>query len=392
MNVIDVLIVLFLIGSLIRGYSLGLLRQAGSTLGFIIGLVAGSWVGSFLISHESTLLVKALTGLIAALGGGLLCMTVGELLGQQIKAKLTQNHPLDSFDGALGSVMGVVTTLLGIWLIASILVLGPAGGLQQALKNSRILTTLDANLPPATSLLSSLNKLIDPNGFPQVFSGLEPSPDTSTVNLPALGSFGPIVQASEPSVVKVEGTGCGGIVEGSGFVATSDDIVTNAHVVAGVSSPKVIDTNGVIHNTRVVWFDPNVDLAVLRVSGINAKPLQVDSTEQPTNTPGVVLGYPGGGGFNAQPAAVIEHFTALGRNIYGQGSTARDVYSLKAHIIPGNSGGPLIGSNGEVLGIVFATSTSYNNVGYALTGHQVAGELATAEQSNTTYSTGACSE
>jgi len=391
MNVVDVLIILFLIGSLVRGYSLGLLRQAGSTFGFIIGLVAGSWVGSLLISHESTLLAKALTGLIAALGGGLLCMSAGELLGQQVKSKLIQNHPLDSFDGVLGSVMGVATTLLGIWLIASILVLGPVGGLQQALKNSRILSTLDTKLPPATTLLSSLNKLIDPNGFPQVFSGLEPSPNTA-VDLPALGSFGPIVQASEASVVKVEGTGCGGIVEGSGFIAAPGDIVTNAHVVAGVSSPKVIDTNGVIHNTRVVWFDPNVDLAVLRVSGINAKTLEVDSTEQPTNTPGVVLGYPGGGGFNAQPAAVIEHFTALGRNIYGQGSTSRDVYSLKAHIIPGNSGGPLIGSNGEVLGIVFATSTSYNNVGYALTGHQVASELATAERSNTTYSTGACSE
>jgi S1-C subfamily serine protease len=128
------------------------------------------------------------------------------------------------------------------------------------------------------------------------------------------------------------------------------------------------------------------------VNGLSGAPLKIDSAEQPTNTPGVVLGFPGGGSFNAQPAAVIEHFTALGRNIYGQGNTARDVYSLKAHIIPGNSGGPLLNNQGDVLGIVFATSTTYNNVGYALTGHQVAGEIATAEQSNTTYSTGACSE
>jgi S1-C subfamily serine protease len=174
-------------------------------------------------------------------------------------------------------------------------------------------------------------------------------------------------------------------------VIKEDEIATNAHVVAGVKSPKVVDSNG-IHNTRVVWFDPDVDLAVLQVSNLAGKPLAVNSSEQGGNTPGVVLGYPGGGDFNAQPAAIIDHFTALGRNIYGQGATTRDVYSLKAQIIPGNSGGPLIGSDGQVLGIVFATSTTYNDVGYALTGHQVAGELATAERSNSTVGTGSCSE
>jgi len=342
------------------------------------------------MSYESSTLSKALTGLVATLLGGLLLLSTGETIGTLIKQKLNHTRILDSFDGFMGSAMGAITVLLGVWLLASILVLGPVGGLQQAVKNSRILSSLDTKLPPATSLLSSLNKLIDPNGFPQVFSGLEPSPNAN-VNLPALGSFGPIVQADEGSVVKVEGTGCGGIVEGSGFVATSKDVVTNAHVVAGVASPKVIEGN-TVHSTRVVWFDPNVDLAILRVNGLTGAPLTIDSNEETSNKPGVVLGYPGGGSFDVQPAAIIEHFTALGRNIYGQGSTSRDVYSLKAHIIPGNSGGPMIGSNGHVLGIVFATSTTYNDVGYALTGHQVAGEIATAVQSNTTYSTGACSE
>jgi S1-C subfamily serine protease len=168
-------------------------------------------------------------------------------------------------------------------------------------------------------------------------------------------------------------------------------VVTNAHVIAGVASPKVL-ADGTVHNTHVIWFDPDVDLAILQVNGLTGKALQIDATDAPSNTPGVVLGYPGGGDFNAQPAAIIDRFTALGRNIYGQGATSRDVYSLKAHIIPGNSGGPLIGTDGNALGIVFATSTTYNDVGYALTGHQVASELSTAEKSNTIYSTGACSE
>lgn len=390
MNVVDVVIVLFAISSLARGYRIGLVRQAGSTIGFVIGLFIGSWLGSILVGYESSDLARSLTGLSAVLFGGFMFMSIGEVASLRLKTKLGRNRSLNKFDESFGSVMAVATVLFAIWLGASILVLGPPSGFQQALKSSHILSALNNRLPPATKVLSSLNRLIDPNGFPQVFRGLEPNP-SGTADVPSLGSFDPVVKAARASVVKVAGTGCGGIVEGSGFVIKGGEIVTNAHVVAGVRAPKVIDSNG-IHNTRVVWFDPDVDLAVLRASNLAGKPLRITGAEQAGNTPGVVLGYPGGGDFNAQPAAIIDHFTALGRNIYGHGTTTRDVYSLKAHIIPGNSGGPLVGADGTVLGIVFATSTTYNDVGYALTGHQVAGELATAERSNTTYSTGSCSE
>lgn len=390
MNTIDILIILFGISSLIRGYRIGLIRQAGSTIGFVFGLFAGSWFGSFLITHESGSLNKSLTGLLTALIGSFLFMSVGEIAGLQLKQKLPHRGAVDRFDGALGSVMAVATLLFAIWLAAAILVLGPPGGFQQELKNSRVIATLDSHLPPATRILGSLNKLIDPNGFPQVFRGLEPNP-SGGAKVPSLGSLNGVVQATQASVVKVEGTGCGGIVEGSGFVVTKNEIATNAHVVAGVASPKVIDGRG-IHDTRVVWFDPDVDLAILQVNGLAGKPLTLDTTEQPSNTPGVVLGYPGGGDFDAEPAAVIDHFLAYGRNIYGQGTTARDIYSIQAKVIPGNSGGPLVGTDGKVMGIVFATSTTYNDVGYALTGHQVYSELANAEQSTTTHNTGSCSE
>jgi len=390
MNVVDVLIILFIIGSLLRGFRIGLVRQAGSTIGFLAGLFLGSWIGNVIIARENGSLNKSLTSLLVLLACSFTLMTIGEILGVRLKQRLRAHGPFSTFDDSLGSLMAVATTLLAVWLAAAILVLGPANGLQQALKNSRILGVLDTHLPPAVQVLSSLNKLINPNGFPEVFRGLEPSPGHTTI--PDLGSLTGIVRQTEPSIVKVEGTGCGGIVEGSGFVVASHLIATNAHVVAGVSSPKVVDDNG-IHNTEVIWFDPDVDLAVLRVDGkLAGKPLSVNAAEQASNTPGVVLGYPGGGNFNAQAAAVIDHFTAYGRNIYGQGTTVRDIYSVQAKIIPGNSGGPLIGTDGRVLGIVFATSTTYNDVGYALTGHQVASELTQAEHSTTTHSTGACSE
>lgn len=389
MNIVDLLIVLFALSSLARGYYIGLVRQAASTVGFVVGLFLGSQLANVFIGQISGSLNKSLASLGIVLGTSLVLMTLGEILGAKLKKTLT-NPRIDNFDGVLGSAMSVVTLLLGVWLAASILVLGPASGLQQELKNSRIIAALNRTLPPATKLLSTLNKLIDPNGFPQVFSGLEPSPNTSTA-LPSLGSFDTAVNATKASVVKVEGAGCGGIVEGSGFVVTPNEIATNAHVVAGVRQPKVIDANGV-HNTAVMWFDPNLDLAVLKVGNLAGKPLALNATEQANNTPGVVLGYPGGGNLNAQAASIMERFTAVGRNIYGSGASAREIYSLQAHVIPGNSGGPLIGADGSVLGIVFATSTAYNNVGYALTGHQVSSELAQAERSTSTYTTGACSE
>lgn len=390
MNIIDVFIVILAGLSLARGSRIGLVRQAGSTAGFVGGLFVGSWASGLLTPHLQTSGSQSLASLLMILAGGLIFMSVGEGIGLSLKQGFHENRVIDAADQSFGAVMAVATVLLGCWLAASVLILGPSGNLQQDVKGSRIVGWLDSKLPPATKILSSLNTLIDPNSFPQVFSGLEPSPDTST-SLPSLSSLNAAVQADQASVVKVEGTGCGGIVEGSGFVVKDDEIVTNAHVIAGVAEPKVLDGNGV-HSSRVIWFDPDMDVAVLQVKNLAGKPLNLRDTQENRGVAGAVLGYPGGGDFNVQPASIIDRFMASGRNIYGQGVTVREIYSVQSHIIPGNSGGPLVATDGSVLGIVFATSTTYNNVGYVLTGHQVAHELATAEQSNTTYGTGSCSQ
>jgi S1-C subfamily serine protease len=390
MNIIDVLIVILAGLSIARGNRIGLVRQAGSTIGFIAGLFIGSWASGLVTAHLGTTGSQSLASLVCVVVGGLLFMSVGETIGIELKRGLLRNNVLDGLDRGLGMIVAIATVVVGCWLAASVLILGPSGGLQQDIKGSRIVGLLDSKLPPATKILSSLNTLIDPNSFPQVFSGLEPSPATLS-KLPTVSSLTPAVRADQASVVKVEGTGCGGIVEGSGFVVRKDEIVTNAHVVAGVKAPKVLDANG-IHDARVIWFDSNVDVAVLQVSNLAGKPLTIRDTQESNGVQGAVLGYPGGGDFNVQPAAIIARFMASGRNIYGQSITIREIYSIHAKVIPGNSGGPLIATDGSVLGIVFATSTTYNNVGYVLTGHQVAHELATAEQSNTTYDTGTCSQ
>ena len=105
-----------------------------------------------------------------------------------------------------------------------------------------------------------------------------------------------------------------------------------------------------------------------------------------------VLGYPGGGNFKADPAAIIDAFAAEGRNIYNQGSATREIYSMKADIISGNSGGPLIDKEGQVIGVVFAHSVTYQHVGYALTMPDVIKELGAAKAANTVTGTGTCAQ
>lgn len=387
-NVVDILIIIFLLTSVYRGKEVGLVRQLASTLGFFGGLGIGALLEPYTVHLVHSQLSRALVTIATTLGAAFIFLSIGEYLGILIKTKFYA-RPLNKIDNALGSGLAVISMLVGVWLSASIAVSLPSPGLQSEIRGSRIVSWLDRSLPPAPNIIADLGRLIDPNGFPQVFTGNEPSP--SNVNLPSLGSLAGAVQKDQASVVKIEGQGCGGIVEGSGFIISNDLVATNAHVVAGIDTPYVQDSNGT-HRATAVWFDPNLDFAVLRVSNLAGTPLALNTTTADQGTPGAVLGYPGGGAFTAKVAAVMEEFTATGRNIYGQGQTNRDVYELKADVIPGNSGGPLVATDGSVIGVVFAESTEYNHVGYALTMPQVVHEINQAKASNSPVTTGSCAE
>lgn len=388
MQLIDIFIILLALSSAYRGYQIGFVRQAFSTVGFIGGLFAGSALSNFVFSHFAISINKSLVSLITILLASFILMAVGEIAGIRLQAKFT-NRVAHSIDGVFGSVMSLVTLVITVWLAAALLLLAPAGPLQQAARDSRIISAINRNLPPANRFLSALNKFIDPNGFPQVFTGREPSPE-ATNQLPPDSAFAGVLAKARPAIVKIEGYGCGGIVEGSGWVAGNGRIVTNAHVVAGVHNPKVLDETGT-HNATVVLFDKNNDLAILSTSTATAPlPISYDTLGKGTGV--LVAGYPGGGDFSAQTAAIIDHFIALGRDIYGQGTTERTVYSLQAHVVQGNSGGPVINQAGQVVGIVFATSTTYNNVGYALTTAQVKGELQRVASYAQPVATGQCSQ
>jgi S1-C subfamily serine protease len=388
-SIVDLLIILFVVTSLVRGRDIGFVRQFFSTFGFFAGLLVGALLQPFTTGLVDTELNKAFVTITTTLGTALAVMSLGEYVGLRLKHRI-QFNSLNKADNTLGSVLAAVTLLLVIWLSANIFASLPASNLQAAISNSKIVSALSDHLPPAPGVIARLGKLIDPNGFPQVFTGKEPAPNSTNVT-PSLAGFDPAIAATKDSVVKIEGQGCGGIVDGSGFVVGNGLVVTNAHVVAGISNPFIKDANGT-HRAVAIWFDPDLDFAVLKTNDLAGKALSFNTTTATNGSRAAVLGYPGGGPFDVESAVVLDHFIASGRNIYGQGVTEREIYEVKSHIIPGNSGGPLINQAGEVVGVVFAQSTTYQNVGYTLTAKKALAEVTTAKQRNTEVSTASCAE
>ncbi len=392
MNFVDLIIILFFISALVRGVELGLVRQACSTVGILTGLFAGVFIQGKIIHWAHTPPSKAALALGVIIGTIALFSALGELAGAYLKRHIEQFQigAVNKLDHGIGALVSGATLLLAVWLGATIFSNVPSPGLERQLKGSVVIATLNKNLPPAPELVSRLGHLIDPNGFPNVFTGLEPTIDTSRP-LPSMGDLDPAVQKARASVVRIEGRGCGGISNGSGFVADSGLVITNAHVIAGVEQPYIIDAGG-RHRAEIIGFNPDLDVAVLRASNLAGAPLVIRGGLAEKGTPAAILGYPGGGEFTVGPAVIVDAFKAIGRNIYNQGQTTREVYSIKGTVEPGNSGGPLIDKNGDVIGLIFAESTTYDDVGYALTMDAVASELDQATSRNMREGSGNCAQ
>jgi S1-C subfamily serine protease len=388
MNLVDIVIILCAIAAIDRGLREGLLQHGLSLVGFFLGLFAGSFMARHLVTLVHTTLSRTLLALFLTVGTAIVLSSLGEIAGTRLR-EVAHRIKLSKPDKALGAVLEIVSVLVISWLSASVLTSIPTNPVSHAIRTSAIIKTMDAHLPAAPNVIAGIEHLIDPNGFPKVFVGNEPSlapvnPATTTETRAALAKDG-------DSTVKIEGNGCGGIVEGSGFVAENDLVITNAHVVAGIANPVVIDKNGT-HRATPVLFDPNLDLAILRTSNLAGTPLPISSDLQNRGTTSVALGYPGGGSLTAVPAGILGDTHALGRNIYNEGLTNRDIYQLSADIEPGNSGGPLVLPNGTVVGVIFAKSTTDQNVGYALTSPPVVSDLHKVTANSSAVSTGTCAE
>jgi S1-C subfamily serine protease len=225
----------------------------------------------------------------------------------------------------------------------------------------------------SASWFRSFSSVLGRSGFPQVFGPFTqetianvPAPDPAVLKQSA-------VESAEQSIVKIVGDApsCGKQIEGSGFVFSPNHVMTNAHVVGGVSSPTVqIGGVGQYYRARVVLYDPETDISVLYVPGLRATPLRFD-TDGRAEDDAVVAGFPEDGPFSAVAARIRQEMDAQGQDIYDQNTVTRDIFSLYSTVLQGNSGGPLLSPTGEVYGVVFAKSLQDASTGYALTADQV---------------------
>jgi S1-C subfamily serine protease len=386
MNLVDLVILLLVLLGLKRGLRLGFLSLVLSAGGFILGLYLGSLLASFLGGGIADAVGRVLAAVTLSLVTGFLLAEVGETIAVSA-ANYLERFRLRKVDKAFGALFEIGFVLIVVWLLASTLANVQAGSIGRQVRASSIISTLNDKLPPAPDLLSDLESIVDANGFPRAFIGNEPFRG-SVANTTPLSNE--VVSTAQKSVVMIEGRGCGGIIEGSGFVANTDIVMTNAHVAAGVSRPKVIRPDGTSLNATPIYFNPNLDIALLRVNDLNMPVLPITADLLPNGTSVAVMGHPGGGPLRISSGVLLENIKAVGRDIYDRGIVTRDIYEVQALIESGNSGGPMIDGQGRVIGIVFAKSVSNDNVGYAIRGDEVASLLERYSGSQTSVATGRC--
>lgn len=324
------------------GLATGFLRGALSLAGFALGAYLGARAAPGLLGDASAY-VPVVT-LAGALVGGALMRGVAELVARILRTSVGVIPGFRTLDSLAGLVFGLAAGVLLCWAVGAVLLYLPGqSDLRRSVQRSTILSHLNDQFPPER-LLEELER-VDPLG---VFLGppaIVPPPDAS------LRADPDVVRASR-SVLRITGIACGLGVEGSGWVAGPGLVVTNAHVVAGVSRPRVDLPGGAAYVSTVVHFDAANDLAILRVPGLGAPPLQLADPDRSTAV--ALVGYPENGPLQRTPGRLGGTRKILSRDAYGKGPIRREVTTIRGLVRPGLSGGPGIDAEGRVRTTVFA--------------------------------------
>ncbi len=388
-GVLAIAVLLFAVSGYRQGFVVGALSFIGFLGGGLIGAqLAQPFARGISANGRNAPLVGLLVVIVCAVLGQVGATTIGTYL----RGHLTW-APGQAVDAVAGAVLSALSVLLVAWLLATAISRSPFTSLARQARESAVLTTVDELMPNDVSdAFSTLRQLMDRNGFPEVFSGLSgehivpvPAPDPAATRSAAVAAAG-------HSIIKVRGIApsCSKQVEGSGFVFAPQHVMTNAHVVAGVQRPTVIVGDATLA-ARVVLFDADRDVAVLWVPALSrpSLPLLTGTAARPGGD-AVVAGYPEDGPYTTDAARIRDQLTARAPDIYAHGSVVRDIYSIRATVRPGNSGGPLLSPAGGVYGVVFAAATDDPQTGYALTAAEVSSDARAGAAATTGVSTHSC--
>jgi S1-C subfamily serine protease len=391
-SLVDLVLIALALLFALSGFRQGLIVSVASFVGFFGGAVVGAQLSGPIAEEMSDSTVsRVFVALVVVLAGALLGQLLAGVIGRAIRTRVTW-EPAKLVDAVAGAVVSALAVLLVAWMVATPLASSPFPAVAGQVRQSSLVQAVDRGVPEQVrSLYDSLRTAIDRRGLPDVLDPLTPTqvrdvpaPDQTLLASPVVGNV-------KGSVVQIRGiaAGCSRQIDGSGFVYSEERVMTNAHVLAGVTSP-VVTAEGETYEATPVFVDEETDVAVLAVPGLPQLPLTWTTAPVDTGASAIVMGYPGGGGLYVGPARVRDRGEINGPDFRATQTVVRDVYALYGQVRSGNSGGPLLATDGHVLGVVFASAIDDPDTGYALTAAQVTPAAASGIAATTAADTGPC--
>jgi S1-C subfamily serine protease len=395
MSWVDVVVVVLALVAAVSGWRHGLAVALLSFVGVVGGAILGVRLAPLLVDGIEAPTSRIIVSIVVVVLLVALGETIGVFFGRKIRDRIRGESVL-TIDSTLGAIVQAITVVVAAWLVALPLASASFPGLAASVRGSAVLKGVDSVMPAQVrSLPAELRTLQDRSGFPDVLSPFQNTPiqqvgppDPALLNLP-------VVSEVRGSVLKVHGRApsCQRQLEGTGFVVAPQRVMTNAHVVAGTNETSVeIQTSRGTRelDAKVVSYDPEVDVAVLAVPNLDADPLSFARAPAKAGDDAIILGYPLDGPYTISAGKVRDRIQLRGPDIYDAQTVTRDVYTVRAKVQSGNSGGPMISPDGHVLGVVFGAALDDSETGFVLTAPQVAAALAAAPANTRSVQTGTC--
>jgi S1-C subfamily serine protease len=318
--------------------------------------------------------------------------TVGVWAGRTIRQRIS-SPKLSGVDSALGAIVQGLVVFVVCWLIGSALsTVSNLPALSSAINGSVVLGGVDDVMPAAAQdLPAELRKILDDTGFPAVVDPFNRTPAREVEPPDPALQASAVVQRVRPSVLKIraKAPSCERALEGSGFVIAPQRVMTNAHVIAGANEVSVESGDRQLR-AEVVYYDPDTDIAVLAVPRLSAPTMAFAQEDAKSGQDSIVLGYPLDGPYTASPSRVRDRIPLEGPNIYDSRKVTRDVFTLRAVVKSGNSGGPLVDAQGRAIGVVFGAAVDNSDTGFALTADVVRDVVNRAPELTNEIDTGHC--
>jgi uncharacterized membrane protein required for colicin V production len=347
-SALDWIVVAWVVLWALLGAARGMTEQVLSLAGLAVGAAAGSRLAPLLLPDGRESVWLPLVALGAAIAGALLVQAVVLRLAAPLRRRVYR-HPLRRVDQAGGLVVGAAIGLALAWLAGAVALYQPgdrATGIREEVQRSSILSATLRAVPP-DQLLGALAR-IDPFPVIPLPAQALPPPDQSVLG-------GPMALRARGSVVQVRGRACGLVKQGSGWVAGDDLVATNAHVIAGQDDTRLTRPGGPSLAAQPVFVDARDDVAILRVPGLDLRPLRLG--EAPGAAESVVMmGYPNGGPLVAEAATAAPPRTVIAADAHGRDPGARTVVVTRGTLGPGSSGGPVVDRQGTVVAMIFGGS------------------------------------